>query len=231
MPPAPTAQKELLTRQLSVRLPTAWRPAAVASSWREPGGVRGHSAERRCRAGGSPWRSHRRRAEKTPRGWKEPGTTGGAGSWFPARGPGAAFPWPPLSGPLSLDPPLPLWNHAGRQTTDLGGAVTKDPQITAEPSGLIAGRGWRGGKAGRGGWGLGKGGRACALGRRSRLVDHIRSNSATRNTQVLHTVCGPAQAPPPAGAAGPERSRNQLARAERLRQAARDTGWLACGPR
>lgn len=53
MPPAPTAQKELLTRQLSVHLPSAWLPEAEASSRLEPGGVRGHSAERRCRAGGT----------------------------------------------------------------------------------------------------------------------------------------------------------------------------------
>lgn len=52
-----------------------------------------------------------------------------------------------------------------------------------------------------------------------------------RNTKVLHTVWGPVQVPPPPRAPGPERNRNQLTRAERLRQAVRDTGWLTYGPR
>lgn len=86
-------------------------------------------------------------------------------------------------------------------------------------------------KMGRGGWGLDKGSRAWEVRRGSCLVDHISSNSAMGNAKVLHTVWGPGQVPPPPRAPGPERNQDQGTRAESLRQAVRDTGWLTHGPR
>ena len=134
LPPTPTAQWELLTQQLSVRLPTTWWPEAGASSWQGACGRSGSRYRAETQSQQHVPGGDRRRAENTPRGRKEPRTTergwflvSGPGWRGSFRGPGSAYRWSFTSSlPRPFSPTLILGITQSRQTTDLRVSVTKD---------------------------------------------------------------------------------------------------------